>query len=323
MIILVQLSLAALLLINGGRCNLNGLDPLSDQMIDKINSLDTTWKAGRNFHPSQLNYVKSLLSVKQAERDEKPIPRSAEISESIPETFDARKKWPECEPIISLIRDQSNCAAGWAFAAASTMSDRYCIDYLGTQKANFSAQDLIACSGLGGCDVAPRIFDAWDYMVWKGIVTGDLYEGGGCMPFSIEPGHHGEKPAPTPSCNKVCQPGYPKSYLQDKLRGQSAMGISPYTKTIQTEILWNGPVQAGFDVYADFLSYKSGVYKVESKDKIGYHSAKLIGWGTEDGVPYWLAANSWGTSWGDGGFFKIRRGFNESHIECNVVSGSF
>ncbi|XP_074595731.1 cathepsin B-like isoform X1 [Brevipalpus obovatus] len=323
MIIFVQVFLAALLLIDGGRCNLNGLDPLSDQMIDKINSLDTTWKAGRNFHPSQLEYVKNLLSVKQAERDEKPIARSARIAVPLLETFDARTKWPECESIISLIRDQSNCAAGWAFAAASTMSDRYCIQTRGSPKLNFSAQELIACSGLGGCDAAPDKYGAWDYLLDNGVVTGDMYEGGGCMPFSIEPGHFGEKPAPTPGCNPVCQPGYPKSYLEDKQHGYSYMGILPYVKTIQIEMSKGGPVQAYFDVFADFLSYKSGVYKVESKDRIGYHSAKLIGWGTEDGVPYWLAANSWGTSWGDGGFFKIRRGFNESGIEANAVSGSF
>ncbi|XP_074595663.1 cathepsin B-like cysteine proteinase 3 [Brevipalpus obovatus] len=315
MIIFIEIFLCSLLLISGGRCDLNEYNPLSDEIIQRINYLDTTGEDGRNFHPSQLEYVESLLSAEEDEED------TTEIAEPLPEIFDARTKWPECEPIISLIRDQSNCAAGWAFAAASTMSDRYCIQSMGSHKLNFSAQELIACGGLGGCDTSPRIFKVWEYLVRKGITTGDLYEGGGCMPFSIEPGHHGEEPAPTPSCNKVCQPGYPKSHRQDKHYGKEAMEISPNVESIQIEMSRYGPVQAGFDVYADFLSYKSGVYKVESKDKIGYHSAKLIGWGTEDGVPYWLAANSWGTSWGDGGFFKIRRGFNESGIEAEVVSG--
>jgi hypothetical protein len=44
-------------------------------------------------------------------------------------------------------------------------------------------------------------------------------------------------------------------------------------------------------------------------------------WGTENGVDYWLAANSWTANWGDQGYFKIRRGTNECSIEDNMVGG--
>lgn len=45
---------------------------------------------------------------------------------------------------------------------------------------------------------------------------------------------------------------------------------------------------------------------------MGGHAVKVIGWGVEDGVNYWLCSNSWNTTWGDNGFFKIQEG------ECNV-----
>lgn len=61
----------------------------------------------------------------------------------------------------------------------------------------------------------------------------------------------------------------------------------------------NGPVEAAFTVYSDFLSYKSGVYKHTSGDEEGGHAIKILGWGTENGVDYWLVANSWNTDWGD------------------------
>jgi hypothetical protein len=54
----------------------------------------------------------------------------------------------------------------------------------------------------------------------------------------------------------------------------------------------------------------------------GLHSVKIVGWGVENGNPYWLAVNSWGCMWGKlKGFFKIRRGVNECGIEQHVLAG--
>ena len=48
---------------------------------------------------------------------------------------------------------------------------------------------------------------------------------------------------------------------------------------------------------------------------------KIVGWGNEGGVDYWLVANSWNQYWGDNGFFKIKRGVNECGIEGDVCAG--
>ena len=80
-----------------------------------------------------------------------------------------------------------------------------------------------------------------------------------------------------------------------------------------------GPVEAAFTVYADFPTYKSGVYKHMSGKELGGHAIKIIGWGTEDGNDYWLVNNSWNSDWGDHGTFKILRGINECGIEGEVV----
>ena len=37
------------------------------------------------------------------------------------------------------------------------------------------------------------------------------------------------------------------------------------------------------------------------------HSVTLVGYGTDDksGDMYWLVRNSWGTSWGENGYYRI------------------
>ncbi|CAO4378647.1 unnamed protein product [Caenorhabditis nigoni] len=103
--------------------------------------------------------------------------------------------------------------------------------------------------------------------------------------------------------------------------GTSAYYVGMTVGAIQTEIMANGPVEASLKVYEDFYKYKSGVYKYTAGKMLGGHAIKIIGWGTENGTAYWLIANSWGTEWGENGFFKIRRGVNECGIERNVVAG--
>lgn len=83
----------------------------------------------------------------------------------------------------------------------------------------------------------------------------------------------------------------------------------------------NGPVEASFTVYQDFLTYKSGVYVHKTGSAVGGHAIKIMGWGVLNNQPYWLCANSWNNQWGDNGFFMILRGVNECGIESNIVAG--
>ncbi|XP_074600471.1 cathepsin B-like [Brevipalpus obovatus] len=304
------------------------LHPLSREMIDHINSLNVSWKAGPNFHQSQLSHVRRLLGTVRDGSRRLPS-KKIEILNNIPDTFDARTQWPEC-PTIGLIRDQGGCGSCWAFGAVEAMSDRICIASKGQIIKNVSAEDLLDCcetcgSGCGGGYPSA----AWYFWQSEGIVSGGLYEGDGCMPYSIAPCEHhvkGPRPNctehPTPQCVQQCQPGYPKSYSEDKTFGGEPYSIAGngQVQQIQTEILQNGPVESGFIVYDDFPNYKSGVYVQTSQNPLGGHAIKILGWGTEDGVDYWLVANSWNTDWGDKGFFKIRRGTDECGIEDEIYA---
>lgn len=78
-----------------------------------------------------------------------------------------------------------------------------------------------------------------------------------------------------------------------------------------------GPVSIAYQVMGNFKSYKSGVYSDPncSKDPQNVNHAVLaVGYGVENGTPYWLLKNSWGKTWGDNGYFKMLRGQNECGV---------
>jgi len=246
-----------------------------------------------------------------------------------PQSFDSRDQWGSICPSTSEIRDQAACGSCWAFGAVEAMTDRICIATQGKSTPHLSAEDMLSCCdecGFG-CDGGDPS-SAWEYWVDSGIVTGGNYGSGtGCYPYQIPAcDHHvnGTLPpcgpeVPTPPCVKKCQNG--ATWKTDKQYGSSSYAVSSSVSDIQTEIMTNGPVEAAFTVYADFLTYKSGVYQYTEGDELGGHAVKILGWGDEDGTPYWTVANSWNADWGDKGYFKILRGNDECGIEDGIVAG--
>ena len=63
-----------------------------------------------------------------------------------------------------------------------------------------------------------------------------------------------------------------------------------------------------FYIYSDIYNYKSGIYSKARGAYRGKHAVKVVGWGSENGINYWIAQNSWGTSWGENGFFRVQFG---------------
>merc|ERR1719259_1300235 len=86
----------------------------------------------------------------------------------------------------------------------------------------------------------------------------------------------------------------------------------------------NGPTEGAFTVYSDFPNYKSGVYQHVAGSALGGHAIRILGWGEENGTPYWLVANSWNYDWGDNGTFKfcVEKIIVELNLDASEVSHS-
>jgi len=68
----------------------------------------------------------------------------------------------------------------------------------------------------------------------------------------------------------------------------------------------SGPLVACYTVYADFFAYSSGIYRHVSGDVRGGHCVCCVGY--NDAQRYWIMKNSWGSSWGEAGYFRIAYG---------------
>ncbi|XP_060240723.1 tubulointerstitial nephritis antigen isoform X3 [Meriones unguiculatus] len=249
----------------------------------------------------------------------------------LPEVFIASYKWPGWThgPL-----DQKNCAASWAFSTASVAADRIAIQSNGRYTANLSPQNLISCCAKNrhGCN-SGSIDRAWWFLRKRGLVSHSCYPlfkdhnttNNICAMASRSDGRgkrHATKPCPNSfeKSNRIyqCSPPY---------------RISSNETEIMREIIQNGPVQAIMQVHDDFFYYKSGIYRhvvstgeePEKYRKLRTHAVKLTGWGKLRGAQgkkekFWIAANSWGKSWGENGYFRILRGVNESDIEKLIIA---
>merc|ERR1711887_139706 len=109
-----------------------------------------------------------------------------------------------------------------------------------------------------------------EYWALEGVVTGGLYgDKTTCQPYTMEPCEHhtaGDRPpctgdGPTPKCSKQCISEYSGSYKKDKTYGTKAYHVPMDVASIQKEVMTFGPVEVAFTVFADFPTYKSGVYQ--------------------------------------------------------------
>jgi len=196
----------------------------------------------------------------------------------------------------------------------------------------------------GGCG-GGSIKNTLEYVKNFGVVTGEgPTETNLCKPYTVtnQKIPKGKYPI-TPLPNPTCWNSPAIDYVRDKMKiaGYTTLQGTqklPLREVARHEIIKNGPIVVIFAVYEDFLTYKSGVYTKQDtifdakkqtnvpNKHMGWHAVRIIGWGVQSagnpGTPvlFWLAANSWGTNWGENGFFKILRGNDHCRFESWLYS---
>jgi len=98
--------------------------------------------------------------------------------------------------------------------------------------------------------------------------------------------------------------------VSDSPDGEDA--ILPY-------VMKNGPVTIGINANP-MQDYIRGIDDPSPCSAFNLnHAVLIVGYGTEAGVDYWLIKNSWGTTWGEQGYYRIVRGEDKCGLARDVV----
>lgn len=92
---------------------------------------------------------------------------------------------------------------------------------------------------------------------------------------------------------------------------------------MKAELAAHGPISCGIEVTDAFEAYKGGIYSEYKLFTMMNHEISVVGYGkdAETGQEYWIGRNSWGTYWGENGFFRMATGHYGLGIENDCTAG--
>lgn len=216
----------------------------------------------------------------------------------LPATIDWRSKdginW------LGSILNQGNCGSCVAFATVATLEAQTSISN-GTPwlKPTYAPQMIFSCGKMTGIlgllGMHPSCNTGWEPAGSVSFLTHTGATDEACMPYTA--GTTGTDV----SCNAKCGDAAAREV---KIAGSTQPSGSANAAGSRDDVkaaLLQGPLITTLSVYADFEAYTSGVYQhTTGGSPEGGHAVSIVGY--DDAKAAWLVRNSWGPTWGDGGY---------------------
>jgi len=215
-----------------------------------------------------------------------------EQGSSLPAEVDWRN-----EGWVTPVKNQGQCGSCWSFSATGALEGQN-FNKTGVL-VSLSEQNLIDCSTANyGCN-GGDIDYAFQYVEGNGGIDTET-----AYPYTGQQG----------SCHYNA--------------ANSAAGCSGWVDlpsgdedALQQAVATVGPISVAIDASSImFQLYHSGIYQNPFCSSTNLdHAVLVVGYGTSNGQPYWLVKNSWGTSWGQQGYFMMAR--NDGNM-CGIATSS-
>ncbi|OHT16440.1 Actinidain [Tritrichomonas foetus] len=198
---------------------------------------------------------------------------------------------------VTDVQDQGGCGSCWAFAGIATIEGAWAV--ANGELYKLSEQNPLDCSwDASGCyGGAPRqvFIHAIEKQEGKFMLAAD----------------------------------YPYLGYQDTCHydpSKALCHVSQYQLVFDEGLLQGlvatyGPTAISMDASgASFQMYTSGIYDGHDCTRMHNHAVTVVGYGEENGVDYWIVKNSWGSWWGEEGYFRILRMAYICEISTNIVA---
>ncbi|CAL5071941.1 unnamed protein product [Urochloa decumbens] len=281
------------------------------EFIEETNSLGRPYKLGVNqladltYEEFQDMYLMKLDEMPSApEPDDEAMEQLGTMnegtssngylnnSEEAPNRVDWRTKGA-----VTPVKDQKQCGSCWAFAAVASIEGVHKIKT--GRLVSLSEQEIVDCDR-GRNDHGCKGGYPSHAMAWvarnRGLTTESDYR---------YTGGQGQ-------CRR------------NKLRHHAARisGVQAVRRNNEAALeraAAGRPVAVSIDASREFQFYKSGVFSGPCSTRLN-HAVTVVGYGaTARGGKYWTVKNSWGKTWGENGYVRMRRRVRARHGVCGIA----
>ncbi len=232
--------------------------------------------------------VVEAAAAAEAEAEAEAAEAEAEAGQAAPAALDPQTDWRfhGGRNYISPVKNQGSCGSCISFCACALAEATAAIER-NVLFPDLSEAELHFCSVHG-----PTCDGWWPSDAFEALRTnGVVHEAHFPYISAFQAG--------VPTCTVVLD----RASLAAKITAWSTLYTTAERKQWLCDV---GPLCSVFHLYFDFFNYRTGVYSHVAGAEAGYHCAEVVGYSDADGC--WICKNSWGDTWGEGGFFRIAYG---------------
>ncbi|CAJ0943561.1 unnamed protein product, partial [Mesorhabditis belari] len=228
----------------------------------------------------------------------KPPRNTRTKRETLPETWyeGAVEDW-RWYGLVPPVKDQRECNSCFSFAPMATIEVP--LNWASNSGASnvLSEQDGLDCAGAGDCEGGGYMHKIYQYSMSAGNADSSLY------PYTESDG--------------TCQTQITRRNLIKDYKRLTTV------QQMEDAIYWNGPITGAIRVPSSLHSAGTGIFYPDQTTcdatVTSGHTMAIVGYGTENGIDYWIIRNSWGPDWAEGGYFRMRKGVDNCGIETRGV----
>jgi len=237
---------------------------------------------------------------------------------------------------VTPVKDQQSCGSCWAESAVGNMESMWYLANKETMSSpvSLSTEQIIECDAHDNACYGGYPKGAYTYAIEHGGLASMAdykYRVDGhtiCLAnqtFNATCGDGTcEDPPLTNSCDLTCS----DSKHQPVAKFDSWVALPNDEDHIAAYLAQHGPVSVGIDATGGALGiffpwlqfYKRGIANPRRCTTTIDHAVLLVGYGTDAGQMYWIVKNSWGTKWGESGYFRLVRGQGRCGVNLMATS---